>query len=43
MQEKYEVPELTIIGEVDEVILGSGIGGGDLFMQAPSDFEFEQD
>jgi hypothetical protein len=44
MEKKYEVPELTLIGRADEVVLGSGIGGNDMgFMLAVPDFEFEQD
>ena len=44
MQKNYEAPELTLIGEADDVVMGSGIsgfdGGGHL---AAPDFEFEQD
>ena len=43
MQDKYEAPELTLIGQADEVVMGTGIGGGDLMLLAAPDFEFEQD
>jgi hypothetical protein len=43
MQKQYEAPELTLIGEADEVVLGLVCGGGDLNTLGASDFEFEQD
>ena len=43
MQEEYEAPELTLIGQVNEVVMGSGVGGDDFPKQIASDFEFEQD
>jgi hypothetical protein len=43
MQQKFEVPELTLIGLCDEVVMGVGSGLGDVVLQAASDFEFEQD
>jgi hypothetical protein len=43
MHEEYEAPELTVIGQADEVVMGSGIGGDDFPKQFGSDFEFEQD
>jgi hypothetical protein len=44
MQKKYETPELILIGEANEVVMGMGTGGYDgLFDQAAPDFEFEQD
>jgi hypothetical protein len=43
MQKQYEAPELTLIGQAEEVILGVGGFAGDLGMQAGADFEFEQD
>ena len=43
MQKKFEAPELTVIGLAHEVVMGAGIGGGDILVQAGSDFEFEQD
>jgi len=43
MEKTYETPELTLVGTATEVVMGGGIGGGDLGMQAAPDFEFEQD
>ena len=43
MHNKYEVPELTLIGEAEEVVMGTTWGGVDLPNQAAWDFEFEQD
>jgi hypothetical protein len=43
MQKEYEAPELTLIGEVEEVVMGGGIGGGDCGQEFAADFEFEQD
>ncbi len=43
MQKQYEAPELTLIGQADEVVLGAGSGVGDMLMLAAPDFEFEQD
>jgi hypothetical protein len=43
MQNNYEAPELTLIGEANEVVMGAGIGGDDLPKQFGLDFEFEQD
>ena len=43
MQSQYETPELKLIGEADEVVMGPGIGNEDLGQQAAVDFEFEQD
>jgi hypothetical protein len=43
MQNKYEAPELTLIGEADEVVMGLGTFGDDLPLQTVPDFEFEQD
>ena len=43
MQNNYEAPELTFIGEANEVVMGSGIGGDDFPKQFGVDFEFEQD
>jgi hypothetical protein len=43
MQKQYEAPELTLIGEADDVVLGAvGMGDDFGFYSAP-DFEFEQD
>ena len=43
MSKKYEAPELTLIGQATEVVMGFGFGGDDLPQQAAADFEFEQD
>jgi hypothetical protein len=44
MQKKYNAPEVTFIGQADEVVMGSGIGGTDGGVhQAAPDFEFEHD
>ena len=43
MQSNYEAPELTLIGEANDVVLGSQIGGDDFPKQFGVDFEFEQD
>ena len=43
MQKKYEAPELTLIGQADEVVMGTGSSGFDFPYKAPMDFEFEQD
>ena len=43
MQNKFKAPELTLIGEAGEVVMGSGIDGLDSPLQTAPDFEFEQD
>ena len=43
MQNQYEAPELTAIGEADEVVMGIGIGGDDVPKYFGADFEFEHD
>ena len=43
MQEEYEAPELTLIGQADEIVMGIGWGGDDVPNQLAADFEFEQD
>lgn len=43
MEKNYQAPELTLIGEADEVVMGSGIGGVDYPHLAAPDFEFEED
>jgi hypothetical protein len=43
MQKQYEAPELTLIGEADEMILGFSIPGADGLGNGAPDFEFEQD
>jgi hypothetical protein len=43
MRNDYEAPELTLVGEADEVVMGMGSGGEDFPMEAAWDFEFQQD
>jgi len=43
MQKQYETPELTLIGQADEVVLGMSGGGPDFLGPTAPDFEFEQD
>ena len=43
MQNKYEAPTLTMIGQANEVVMGIGLGGDDIPNQLAPDFEFEQD
>jgi hypothetical protein len=43
MQKKYEAPELTLIGEANEVVMGLGGTGLDYPFELAADFEFEQD
>jgi hypothetical protein len=43
MQNKYEVPELTLVGQADDVVMGMGFNGGDCPLETAADFEFEQD
>ena len=43
MQKQYEAPELTLIGEADQVVMGLGGISGDFGMEGAQDFEFEQD
>jgi hypothetical protein len=43
MQNKYEAPELTLIGQAEDVVMGAGLGGDDVPNQLALDFEFEQD
>jgi len=43
MQNKYEVPELTLVGQADDVVMGMGFTGDDCPLQSAADFEFEHD
>jgi hypothetical protein len=43
MPKMYEAPELSLIGEANEVVTGSGLGTDDIPNQAAPDFEFEPD
>jgi hypothetical protein len=43
MKNKYEAPELTLIGQANDVVMGAGGTGLDMPEQTAPDFEFEQD
>ena len=43
MQKKYESPVLTVVGEANNVVMGSGFPGVDNGQLTAPDFEFEQD
>lgn len=43
MQKKYEAPNLKLVGQAGEVVMGLGGDGFDGPWQTASDFEFEQD
>jgi len=43
MENNYEAPELTLIGDVNEVVMGASIGGNDFPKEFGADFEFEDD
>lgn len=43
MPKQYEVPQLTLIGQANSVVLGTPIGGLDNGNQSAPDFEFEHD
>ena len=43
MQNNYEAPELTLIGEANEVVMGLNGSGFDLAHEFGMDFEFEHD
>ncbi len=43
MQHQYETPELALIGEANDVVMGTSLGGNDFPKQFGSDFEFEHD
>jgi hypothetical protein len=43
MEKRYDVPELTMIGEANEIVMGFGGSGIDFPFQTSTDFEFEQD
>lgn len=40
---KYEAPEVTLIGQAGEVVMGGNCCGTDAPFQSAPDFEFEQD
>lgn len=43
MAKQYEVPQLTLIGQANSVVLGTPIGGLDNGNNSAPDFEFEHD
>jgi hypothetical protein len=43
MQKTYEAPELTLVGDADEVVMGATGSGFDLPFENGWDFEFAQD
>lgn len=43
MQKNYEAPQLTLIGQANQIVMGSNIGGLDSGNQTAPDFEFEHD
>ena len=43
MLKRYETPELTQVGQAEEVVLGSVFVGDDFPQKSAFDFEFEQD
>jgi hypothetical protein len=43
MQTNFDAPELTLIGQAQEVVMGMVWGGDDVPNQAAWDFEFAQD
>lgn len=43
METRYEAPELTVIGEAEEVVLGTLFNGDDYPWKSAADFEFAQD
>ena len=43
MQTNYDAPVLILIGQTEEVVMGSGLPGGDFMTLGAADFEFERD
>jgi hypothetical protein len=43
MQAKYDAPELTQVGQAEEIVMGVSLGGDDIPNFAAWDFEFAQD
>ena len=43
METNYDIPELTMIGEADAIVMGFAGSGFDYPYQTTMDFEFEQD
>ena len=43
MQNKFEAPELTLVGQANDVVMGTTFSGNDYPLNFGVDFEFEQD
>ena len=43
MQKQYEVPQLTAIGQVKDIVMGFNSGASDNSMESAPDFEFVPD
>jgi hypothetical protein len=43
MQKEYEIPELTLVGQADDVVMGTGMGTEDAGMETAPDFAFGED
>jgi hypothetical protein len=43
MRTEYKAPELTFVGQANDVVAGPSSGGGDNPLLAAPDFEFEPD
>lgn len=43
MQSKFQAPEVKLVGQAGEVVMGIVEGGVDAPLQTAPDFEFEQD
>jgi hypothetical protein len=43
MHKRYEAPQVTLIGQASDVVMGSGPSGFDGINQTAPDFEFEHD
>jgi hypothetical protein len=43
MQKHFEAPVVTLVGQAEEVVMGTGFGGDDVPQLLAPDFEFEQD
>lgn len=43
MLKTFKAPELKLVGEAGEVVMGLGTGGVDFPQETGSDFEFEHD
>jgi hypothetical protein len=43
MHKEYEAPQLTVVGAVNDIVMGSSIGALDNGQEAGADFEFLPD